>query len=210
MLVYHRSVVSGNDPTQLREKILQVSLQLGTELGAEGLTMRAIAKRLGVSATALYQHFESKAAILRAIRFEGLDRMYAYLQPIEEIEDPVERLIENGHRYVRFALDNPWLYSLLLEEEELDFSSFSPEEVVRVERPTLPVKQAIEDGKAQGKLRPDVDEQSARFMMWAALHGLASLMLRGRIAETHPAYPISSAEQLVDASVRAIVRGLQT
>ena len=43
----------------LRQAIIQASLELGQELGEEGLTMRGIASRLGVSATALYQHFES-------------------------------------------------------------------------------------------------------------------------------------------------------
>ena len=41
----------------LRQGIIQTSLEIGSELGEEGLTMRGIAARLGVSATALYQHF---------------------------------------------------------------------------------------------------------------------------------------------------------
>ena len=57
---------------ELKEAIIRVSVELGSQLGEEGLTMRAIAKRLGISATALYQHFDSKAAILQEIRLYGL------------------------------------------------------------------------------------------------------------------------------------------
>lgn len=185
-----------------------MSLQLGTELGADGLTMRAIAKRLGVSATALYQHFESKAAILRAIRFQGLDILNTSLAPAFELDDPLERLVDHGRRYIRFALDNPWLYSLLLDEEELDWASMAADELQAIERSGAGVARAIEDGKLEGIIRPDLDQLYARHMMWASFHGLASLMLRGRIREDHPAFPIPDADALIDQYVRSVIRGL--
>ena len=56
----------------LHDAIVRAGIELGSDLGEEGLTMRAIAGRLGISATALYQHFESKASILREIRLHAI------------------------------------------------------------------------------------------------------------------------------------------
>ena len=78
--------------TSLKEAIVRAAIELGTELGEEGLTMRGIAARLGVSATALYQHFEGKASILRAIRFHGLSLLNKELAPAFTLDDPVEAL----------------------------------------------------------------------------------------------------------------------
>lgn len=98
--------MSRRDSAGLREAIIETSLQLGSELGEEGLTMRGIAARLGVSATALYQHFESKRAILREIRVYGIDLMYDSLAPAFDVESHDERLAEIIRRYVSFARNN--------------------------------------------------------------------------------------------------------
>lgn len=201
--------MSSADNSDLREGILRVSMQLGTELGADGLTMRSIAKRLGVSATALYQHFESKSAILRALRFEGLDRLHASLEPAFAAEDPVERLHQQGIRYIRFAVDNPWLYSLLIDDEEEDWNAMTQEERARVLRADAWLLKALEDGLASGQIRRDLDIKTAPVMMWAAWHGIASLMLRGRVSEQHPQFPIENTASLVEAYVRSTLRGFQ-
>src|SRR5690606_8071818 len=107
----------------LREAIIQTSLELGSQLGEEGLTMRGIASRLGVSATALYQHFESKASILREIRAYGIDLLYDAISPaLEENGDPVEMLRDVTRRYINFARQNKWLYSVLMEYDQLEWS----------------------------------------------------------------------------------------
>ncbi len=64
----------------LREAIIEASLAIGTEVGEAGVTMRRIGGRLGVSATALYQHFESKEALLRELRLYGLMRLRETLE----------------------------------------------------------------------------------------------------------------------------------
>jgi AcrR family transcriptional regulator len=201
--------MSAADHSGLREGILRVSMQLGTELGADGLTMRAIAKRLGVSATALYQHFESKSAILRAIRFEGLQRLNANLEPAFAADDPMERLYQQGVRYIQFAVDNPWLYSLLVDEDEEDWAALGETERADAMKGNAWAYKALQDGLERGQIRRDLDLRQAPVMMWAALHGLASLMLRGRVSEHHPQFPVPDANAMIESYVRAMLRGFQ-
>jgi AcrR family transcriptional regulator len=201
--------VGNSEQPDLREGILRVSLQLGTELGAEGLTMRAIAKRLGVSATALYQHFESKSAILRAIRFEGVGRLHAMLAPAFEHDDPLRRLAEQGVRYIQFARDNPWLYSILVDDEEEDWATMTEAERDRGTESHRRVVQAFRDGIDRGVIRGDTDIGVAPIMLWAALHGMASLILRGRIREEHPQFPMKDADAMVRSYVDSVLRGFK-
>lgn len=172
--------------------------------------MRAIAGRLGASVTWLYHHFEGKPAILRALRFWGADLLAAHLAPAHELGDPVDRLCEESVRYVGFARDNPWLYRLLFLEEELDWNSFTDEERQRLMAPNARTARCFHEAVAQGKFRADVDVVTAPFLMWAANHGLATLILGGRISETHPAFPVRSQDEFVHAFVTSFMRGFQT
>jgi AcrR family transcriptional regulator len=204
----------GNDPEgrprpDLREAILRASLELGTELGEEGLTMRAIAARLGVSATALYQHFDGKAAILRAIRVYGGEMLTRHLLPAHELADPVARLTEQSLRYVGFARENPWLYRLLFQEEEIDWTRVSPEEAEAMAVTQRKTVKCFVDGIASGQFRADIDIATAPFLLWAANHGLATLILGGRISETHPAFPVKDQQAFVQAFVRSVLRGFE-
>jgi AcrR family transcriptional regulator len=200
--------VALTDHADLKQAILEVSLQLGTELGEEGLTMRAIARRLGVSATALYQHFESKGAILRAIRFHGLDKLQAYLTPAFALLSPVDRIREHSLRYLTFARDNPWLYSVLLEGEEIGWETMTADEQTLVLRSGLKMAETLEVGRAEGCFRADLDPRATPLMLWAALHGFALLLLRGRISADEPALGGGQARSVLEQFVDGLVRSL--
>lgn len=193
----------------LRDAILRASLELGTELGEEGLTMRAIAARLGVSATALYQHFDGKAAILRAIRIYGGELMERSLAPSHELADPVERLFDQSIRYIRFACDNPWLYRMLFQEEEIDWKRASSEDIKGMMTSHRRTVQSFVDAVEAGRFRRDLDVDTAPFLVWAANHGLATLILAGRISESHPAFPVRNQQDFVQAFVRSVLRGFE-
>jgi AcrR family transcriptional regulator len=194
----------------LKEAIIKTSLELGSELGEEGLTMRGIASRLGVSATALYQHFESKASILREIRIYGIELLQTALEPALEQQDARGRLREIQRRYIDFARANPWLYSVLMTEQQLEWSELTEEEVARSLKPLLMLREIISEGKASGELRADLDVESAGFQMWAAVHGLCALLIAGRITEDHPAFPVADEKGFIQSFVENLVRSCTT
>jgi AcrR family transcriptional regulator len=193
--------------SDLREAIIAVGLQLGTQLGEEGLTMRAIAGRLGVSATALYQCFESKASILRAIRFFGLEQLDEHIAPAFGVPDPIERLSEMCVRYIEFARRNPWLYSVLTDEEELDWSRLGEQEREVLLMPQRRIAQCFADAIERGRFRADVDPGTAPLALLAAVHGAATLMIKRRISETHPVFPIRNEQLFLSDFIAGVLRG---
>jgi AcrR family transcriptional regulator len=199
--------VSRRDRSGLREDIIKASLELGGELGEEGLTMRGIAARLGVSATALYQHFESKAQILREIRHYGLESLSDALRPAQSETDPVEQLRRQALNYVSFARDNPWLYSILMEEDQVDWKDLLEEEARGMLAPVEMVRVCLRAGAAQGKFRKNLDPDTGTFQLWAAVHGLSSLLLSGRVSTKHPALPVADEDAFVDAFVTGMIDG---
>lgn len=192
----------------LKGAIVRAAIELGTELGEEGLTMRGIAARLGVSATALYQHFEGKASILRAIRFHGLALMNMALAPAFDEAEPVDQLRRCALLYINFARSNPWLYGLLFEGDDVDFENLNEDEKNTLLLSQDSVGRAFQEGKDKGQLRADIDVQTGPTLMWAANHGVAMLLIRGRISEKHPSTPIPSETDFIQAFVEAEMRGL--
>jgi AcrR family transcriptional regulator len=169
----------GERQASLRQDIVRVAIELGTRHGEDGLTMRGIASRLGLSATALYQHFDGKNAILRAIRLHGAQALDQALRPAFTVADPIERLRAGLARYIAFARDNPWLYTAL-------FGSESPESMSGEERELLAssreqARETIHSAKEKGLLRAEVSAETAAYLLWASVHGLAMLLITGRV-----------------------------
>lgn len=171
--------------------------------------MRGIASRLGVSATALYQHFESKASILREIRVYGIDLMYDAISPaLEEDIPPAEKMRRITRRYIDFARENTWLYSVLMEHDQLEWAELAPEEIARSLRPLNAVREAMKQGRESGAWRDDINDELAAFQLWASVHGLCSLLNNGRFNEQHPAFPISDERSLIDVFVEGCIRAI--
>ena len=190
----------------LRQGIIQTSLEIGSERGEEGLTMRGIAARLGVSATALYQHFESKSKILREIRIYGAELLQSeVLEPAASTDDPAERLINAGRNYVQFARSHKWLYSVMMGNEQIDWSQHNTEEVELLLRPLKTFQSWLEEGAARGCWRGDVDLSLASFRIWMSLHGLCTMLLSGRINEGHPAFPRKDEQSFVDEFIASLI-----
>lgn len=170
--------------------------------------MRAIAGRLGISATALYQHFESKASILREIRLHAIRMLMDQLAEANA-EDPAARLRELSRAYFGFSRTHPWLYKLLFQAEDLDWTALPEDELSDAMQPYQRARSVFAAGVAAGVFREDLDVDQAALLTWASLHGLASLVLHGRLTEDHPAFPVPDlhvfSEMFIDNMVRAFV-----
>jgi AcrR family transcriptional regulator len=184
---------------------VQVSLELGSELGEDGLTMRAIASRLGVSPTALYQYFANKDAILREIRFYGARLLREQLEGALGEPDVVLRLIDFARRYMAFAREQPWLYMVLMEHEEVQWSTLDADEKAVMVGPLMIVRETLAEGRNLARWRDEFDVEKASLHMWAAMHGLCSLMINGRIDERHPMFPVADRDAFVESFVHALV-----
>jgi AcrR family transcriptional regulator len=171
----------------LRAALVEEGLKRLKDGPAEGLSLREMARNVGVSATAVYRHFPDKAALLDALSAEGDAQMAVAFEKAMAREKPgLAAFNAMGRAYVHFALKNPSLFRLMMTA---DSKSSLPDSRGR----SMLVK-AIEEmsGGRAGQAVLDVRMMRA----WAVVHGLAMLMLDGLV----PADP-KMIEKVLDASV---------
>ena len=168
---------------ETRERILHESRELLREQGLLGFSMRGVAERVGVTATALYRHFEDKDALLASLLEQGFETFTRYLLRSLSGRTPLERFRMSGRAYFDFALEHPRDYALmfmtpkdlgLLAVSEQGQAKMSAAFVFLVDR----LKECIEAG-VFARLDPD----GAALNVWAEVHGLASLRLNGQLEQ---------------------------
>ncbi|MBC8067770.1 MAG: TetR/AcrR family transcriptional regulator [Deltaproteobacteria bacterium] len=195
----------GSDAEAFREAIIGASLELGQAYGEDGVTMRAIAGKLGTSATTLYTCFDSKASIMRELRVRGLLSVGRTMLDALAIPDARECLLEVSRRYVAFARDNPWLYTVLFIGETPNAEVLSGAHIEVVHRLEQEISASFLEKFASlsGAVPKDPRRLFARW--WAAMHGMASLLITRRIRVDHPFLPVGDIDGLIDDYVDGVM-----
>ena len=172
--------------------------------GVERTTMRALARRLGISPATLYQHFRDKQHLQREISLHGIARLHEAMSPAANIKDPFEALREMSVRYIQFGLSNPELYQLMYQTlgslRELDLAD-DPHVLEYRAR----VASVYERGMASGVFR-GVDPAVEISVRWAAVHGFVQLVAARRLPDAHS--PVELRE-LQEATLEMMLRSLQ-
>jgi AcrR family transcriptional regulator len=155
--------------------ILEAARDLLAEGGLEALSMRGVATRVGISATAIYNYFENKQALVERVVRQGFERFTGYLRDaiVDLSVGSAERLKALGEAYIRFALENGEYFRVI-------FSSHAetPQGIA-----DLPegggyelLRQAVVDAMAAGTIR-EADPDLVVLYLWTHVHGLVTLLL---------------------------------
>ncbi|MBB2160369.1 TetR/AcrR family transcriptional regulator [Gluconacetobacter sacchari] len=159
----------------LRAALIAEGLRLLAERDVDALSLREVARGVGVSATSVYRHFPDKDALLAAVAQEGLARLGAAQREAEAAAGGGDAgFAATGRAYVRFALANPALFRLIFASPVL-----APAKAAG----TL-VSDAADllQAHAAAVAAKDGGEAVMRAIeAWALVHGLAMLMLDGQI-----------------------------
>jgi AcrR family transcriptional regulator len=164
-----------------RARLLAHARAVYLEGGAAHFSLREVARRVGISAPAVYRHFDNKDALLGAVCDEGFRTFSSYLLRALAEPTPLARLRASGDLYLRFALENPHDYRFIfmssiaelgLGLETVDPRATSPTFQFLVDR----VRDCIAGGSLAGG---DPSEMAAS--IWAHVHGLAALRLSGHM-----------------------------
>lgn len=163
---------------QARCAILDAARELFVERGVVAVTMREIARRIGLSATAIYLHFKDKDALIHELCDTDFLALAQELKAIEAIPDPIERLHLLGLGYVKFAVTHPNHYRLMfmtpqvhLVSEESNIEQGNPEQDAYSH-----LRSMVAEGHAAGRFRADLDDPDLIAQtLWAGLHGVCSL-----------------------------------
>ena len=166
----------------VRSSILDASIALMNEGGLGALSMREVARRAGVSHQAPYHYFADREAILAELAGDGFDRLYDYMVSAIGLAKNT-RLDKNramGEAYIRFALNNPEVFRLMFRVEMVDLSN-SPEAKLKADKCFQLVADTLgANGSNADKTDPDLAPVIAA---WSTAHGLATLMLEGKLGE---------------------------
>lgn len=162
-----------------RERILGCACELYLRDGLEGLSMRKLARRVGVTAPALYRHYESRDQVLADVVRQAYREFTATLYRALEGRTPYERMIRAGEGYLEFALENArWYQILFVSPEQLAMPAFPSDiEAMGWAIHQFWVDRVIECQGA-GLLR-EGDPLKISLTMWAHAHGMLSLYHNG-------------------------------
>lgn len=162
----------------LRAALIEAGLTLLATRTADDLSLREVARAVGVSATAVYRHFPDKTALMTALARAGLDRLAAAQHTAADAAGGGRAgFAATGRAYVRFALANPALFRLIFASPVLLAPAAHDDATGSDAFGLLQINAA-----AAAADRPGGDAtRIVAVQAWALVHGLAMLMLDGQL-----------------------------
>ena len=185
----------------LRAALREAALQVLVSRGLTEVSLREVARSVGVSHTAPYRHYANREALLADLAAEGFERLGRQLAALRAEPDPAQRFVAMASAYVAFAQAEPAVYRLM----------FGPA-VRKADHPLL----AEAGHRTLGALRATLCELGVpapashqSLAAWSLAHGLAQLLIDQRL-EPDPAVdgPVDPAALVADAA-RLFLAGLR-
>jgi AcrR family transcriptional regulator len=189
---------------ETRRLILGTARALFTREGYQNTTMRAIAERIGYTATAIYHYFADKESLVMELCRSDFGEMAHALISIGRVGDPIERIRQMGRAYVRFAVEHP---------EQFRF-------MFLVERPMPHAKDvhmdpnedgyqfllgAVKEAIAQERFRPEFrDADIIAQTVWGLVHGISAL----HVTKPDSGLILRDALETTDVAAEAMLLGL--
>ncbi|MFH9610233.1 TetR/AcrR family transcriptional regulator [Streptomyces sp. NPDC017448] len=160
-----------------RAACLRAARQLLEEDGSAALSLRAVARRAGVSATAPYRHYSDREALVSAVAAEGYRELAQQPARAHPAPSTPDELAAVAVAYVRFALEHPALFRAMFAEP---CDPTSEERVAATEAIARYVRTIV------GAAFPDGDADALSTTVWTLVHGLAFLHLDGKLDASSP------------------------
>jgi AcrR family transcriptional regulator len=164
----------------LRAALLAQGEQTLREQGLDGLSLRELARQIGVSHGAPRRHFADRQALLDALAESGFARLGAQLRAAAESagEDYEARLRATSLAYVRFAISDAALLELMFAGKQREQTGALHQ---AADRAFSVILELIEEGQAHAALEPG-DPERIGLLLFATMQGIAALVTAGIIA----------------------------
>jgi AcrR family transcriptional regulator len=167
---------------EMRKLILEAAQKLFLTYGFEKVSIRNIADEIEYSPATIYLYYKDKNELFFALHQKAFLKLIDEFAPIASIENPMDKLIEMGRIYLRFAIENPELYDLM-------FIMTAPIETLACREDVWEdghqafalVQQVVQECINAGEIH-HTNAEEATLMIWSTVHGLAALRLRKRLS----------------------------
>ncbi|MEJ2482864.1 MAG: TetR/AcrR family transcriptional regulator [Gemmatimonadota bacterium] len=155
--------------------MLDAARDLLAEGGIEALSMRAVASRVDLSATALYHYFDNKEALVDRVVQHGFQRSEEYLRRAVEPypQGSMERVAALGEAYIRFALENRQYFKIIFAiqpEQPRAIGDVPGQGGYRV------LRESVVEAMQAGTIRRENPELVVLFL-WSVVHGLVTIFM---------------------------------
>lgn len=192
----------------LQAALVDAALRILDAERLESLSLRRLAREVGVSHAAPYHHFADLDALLATVAARGFETLRGEMS--DEVAgadaNPVERLQAAGVAYVIFAVTHPELFRLMFGGRWGDAEAY-PELRAASELTFESLREMIVG--AHGSADPGSAALAAR-TAWALVHGIATLLVDGGIDLPADTEAIASAERLTREMTALLGRGLRS
>jgi AcrR family transcriptional regulator len=163
-----------------KTRLLAEARDLYLETGFARFSLREVARRVGVSAAAVYRHYDSKEALLHEVCAGGFRQFGSYLLRSLSEPTPKGRLMKSGELYFRFAMENPRDYRVIFMGAAEDFTP-KPQAKAGAPDPTFQFLVDRVRECMQARVLKKGDETEVATIIWSHVHGLVSLRLSGHL-----------------------------
>lgn len=157
--------------TDRQKEIINVSLELLTDYGIQGLTIKNLSKKIGISEPAIYRHFDNKVEILSALLdfFRQNNECFFEKEVGESIPAPdkIENILMN---HFRVFTENPSLVTVIFAEELFRNEAALSDKVISIMEYNSSVIQTIlDEGQAAGTIRKDIPAEHLTLIVLGTL-----------------------------------------
>jgi AcrR family transcriptional regulator len=177
----------------LRAACLRAAMELLEEGGATALSLRAVARRAGVSPAAPYRHYADRDALISAVAAVGYRELAEQLAAAHSSPSTTDDFGAIAVAYVQFALQRPALFRVMFAEP---CDTDNSERVAATDAISAYVSVIVQQSF------PGFDNEALSTAAWALVHGLAFLHLDGKLDASTP--------DVVSNRVRAAVHAVLT
>lgn len=192
----------------LREALIAAALKLAEEDGLDSVSMREVARRVGVSSGAPFRHFRDKTALLTAIAETAMrrfrDEIAACLAEAPE-NDPVARIRAMGLAYLRWAMRNPTHFKVISSRGAIDFEGSA---ALKADNAAIQaeLEGLLAEAARRGLLR-FADTRLIPLTARALVYGLARMLIDGHLPSWN--VPVAEAEatmhQVLDLFIASLL-----
>jgi AcrR family transcriptional regulator len=185
----------------LRAACVRAAVELLEEGGQAALSLRAVARRAGVSAAAPYRHYADREALVSAVAAVGYRELAVRLAAAHPAPATPEQLAMVAVAYVQFAIERPALFRIMFGE---------PCDRDNDERVAATAAVSAYLHEIVARSFPDADAEALGTAIWALVHGLAFLHLDGKLAASSAAVVADRVTAAIEAMLTAAGPGGRT
>ncbi len=186
-----RKPLTEEEKSIVREKAAVAARHIMDEQGAEKVTIRGIAKEVGMSAMSLYTYFENKADIITYLQVQAVTELAGELNAAATTSGSTDSLVAAlGRSYIAFAEEKGGEFNLAFRTEE--HGGTMPDAVRDGLKDALrPLHEAVASSVKEARSPEEVDRIVAG--IWSGWHGYAMLKQAGCVGDQTPIFDVKTA-----------------